>query len=154
MPQTPLGSRIRILNGGAGTEGDATTPPTRGPGTYHLEAVETGEGTSPSGSAVVTWSPVTRVLSVTLTASALSPGAHAAHIHVGSCASQGPVQHMLMDFTADSAGHVSQETRTVSGVTSVPTSGLYLNLHQGDSGNILSNGQPTALFRPLLCANF
>ena len=33
------------------------------------------------------------------------------------------------------------------------TGGWYLNLHQGNSNNILSNGQPTINFRPLLCAN-
>jgi hypothetical protein len=34
-----------------------------------------------------------------------------------------------------------------------PATGWYLNLHQGDSDNILANGQPTVNFRPLLCAN-
>ena len=26
------------------------------------------------------------------------------------------------------------------------------DIHQGNSGNILSNGQPTIFFRPLLCS--
>jgi hypothetical protein len=30
---------------------------------------------------------------------------------------------------------------------------LYLNIHQGNSRDILRNGQPTIFFRPLLCAN-
>ncbi len=34
----------------------------------------------------------------------------------------------------------------------VPATGWYLNLHQGNSNNILANGQPTPDFRPLLCA--
>jgi hypothetical protein len=37
--------------------------------------------------------------------------------------------------------------------TPVPTTGWYLNLHQGDMNNILANGQPTLNFRPLLCAD-
>ncbi len=46
------------------------------------------------------------------------------------------------------------QTRTVTGVTGpVPSTGWYLNLHQGNSNTILSNGQPTIAFRPLLCAN-
>jgi hypothetical protein len=46
------------------------------------------------------------------------------------------------------------QTRTVTGVTTpMPATGWYLNLHQGSSNNILSNGQPTIFFRPLLCAN-
>ena len=95
-----------------------------------------------------------RTITVTLTASGLTPGAHAAHIHVGSCASQGPVQYMLMDFTVDNAGRIVNQVRTVTGVTMpVPATGWYLNVHQGNSNTILANGQPTANFRPLLCTN-
>ncbi len=36
--------------------------------------------------------------------------------------------------------------------TPVPATGWYLNLHQGTSSNILTIGQPTPNFRPLLCA--
>jgi hypothetical protein len=51
-------------------------------------------------------------------------------------------------------GNISNATRTVADVTSMMLNGgWYLNLHQGNSNNILSNGQPTALFRPLLRAN-
>ena len=90
-----------------------------------------------------------------LTATGLTPGAHAAHIHIGSCMSQGPVQYMLMDFTANSRGQITREVRTVTGVTTpVPATGWYLNLHQGTSNNILANGQPTPNFRPLLRAGF
>ena len=46
------------------------------------------------------------------------------------------------------------ETRTVTDVTSpMPATGWYLNLHQGDMNNILSNGNPTINFRPLLCGD-
>jgi hypothetical protein len=82
------------------------------------------------------------VVSVTVNASGLNPGTHAAHIHIGSCQSQGPVKYMLMDFTADGHGNISNQTRTVTGVSAVMlTGGWYLN------------GQPTIYFRPLLCAN-
>jgi hypothetical protein len=88
-----------------------------------------------------------------VTAAGLTPGMHAAHIHIGSCQAQGPVQYMLMDFVANSHGTIDHETRTVTGVTTpVPATGWYLNLHQGNS-NILAGGQPTIFFRPLLCAN-
>jgi Cu/Zn superoxide dismutase len=125
---------------------------------YSLQPAESGPtGTSygtPQGWATVAYNPQARTITVTLTASGLTPGAHAAHIHVGSCASQGPVQYMLMDFTANGQGRIVSQTRTVTGVTSpVPATGWYLNLHQGNSNNILANGQPTVNFRPLLCAN-
>jgi hypothetical protein len=97
-----------------------------------------------------------RTITVTLTASGLTPGAHAAHIHIGSCMSQGPVQYMLMDFTADSHGQIVNQVRTVTGVsTPLPATGWYLNLHQGNGGNSGNSGadrQPTVNFRPLLCA--
>jgi uncharacterized membrane protein len=56
--------------------------------------------------------------------------------------------------TADSSGQIVNQTRTVAGVTSpIPATGWYLTLHEGNSQNILSAGQPTIFFRPLLCAN-
>ncbi len=53
---------------------------------------------------------------------------------------------MLPDFTADAHGHINHETRVVTGVTTPPPA-------TGNSSNILSNGQPTIYFRPLLCAS-
>jgi Cu/Zn superoxide dismutase len=125
---------------------------------YGLSAVDvTSYGTNEgqlSGRATVSYNAAAHTITVTVTASGLTPGAHAAHIHVGSCRSQGPVAYMLMDFTADGHGRITHETRTVTGVmTAPPATGWYLNLHQGTSTTILANGQPTLAFRPLLCAN-
>jgi CHRD domain len=107
-----------------------------------------------SGRATVTYDAAAQTLTVTLDATGLTPGAHAAHIHTGSCQSQGGVLYMLMDFQADSRGDVSNQTRVVSGVTSMPAGGTwYLNVHLGDSNTILANGAPALPFRPLLCAN-
>jgi hypothetical protein len=64
-----------------------------------------------------------------VTASGLTPGKHAAHVHIGSCQSQGPVQYMLMDLTANSKGQIASETRVITNVTTpIPPSGWYLNL--------------------------
>jgi Cu/Zn superoxide dismutase len=159
----PDGSHVVILldgqNGAIASEPIAQTPAiAAGQLSYSLVSVEvgptgTGYGT-PQGWATVAYDPAAKTITVTLTATGLTPGAHAAHIHVGSCMSQGPVQYMLMDFTANSRGQIVHEVRTVTGVTTpVPATGWYLNLHQGDMNNILANGQPTLNFRPLLCAN-
>jgi len=158
----PDGSHLMILldgqNGAIASEPIAQTPAiAAGQMTYRLRPVEAGPtGTSygtPQGAATVAYNPDARTITVTLTASGLTPGAHAAHIHLGSCMSQGPVQYMLMDFTANARGQVIHEVRTVTGVTSpLPATGWYLNLHQGNSNNIVANGQPTINFRPLLCA--
>ena len=110
---------------------------------------------TPSGHAVVAYNPVEKKLTVTISASGLTPGLHAAHIHVGSCASQGGVIYMLMDAKADSHGNINAQTRTILGVNApLPATGWYLNLHQGNSNTILNNGMPTIAFRPLLCSNF
>jgi hypothetical protein len=106
------------------------------------------------GSAKIAYDQAARTLSVTVTAFGLPPGAHAAHIHLGTCQAQGGVKYMLPDFQADASGNIVAQTRTVTGVTSAPPhGGWYLNLHQGDSQTILASGKPTLNFRPELCAN-
>jgi hypothetical protein len=162
----PNGSRLVVLNGvkaqnAVSGEVIAETPDVNegGPtGTLPLTGIVfNSQGTGfgiPAGAASVTYSPSAKTLTVNVTASGVTPGFHAAHIHLGSCQSQGPVQYMLNDFTANSSGQIVNETRHVTGVTSgIPATGWYLNLHQGTSQNILKNGQPTIFFRPLLCAS-
>jgi Cu/Zn superoxide dismutase len=161
----PVGSaHVVILNGTAGDPVSAepiakTSHHVGGVATYQLIPVEVGaDGANygtPRGAATITYNRHAQTITVTVNASGLTPGAHAAHIHVGSCAAQGPVQYMLMDFTADANGQIVDQTRTVANVTTpLPDSGWYLNLHQGNSNNILTAaGTPTINFRPLLCGN-
>jgi CHRD domain len=165
MGSIPDGSRLVILNGSqggsAGSEPIAETSrlganASAQPAT--LRAVEVGpDGTSfgtPDGRASIVYDPTAKTLTVTVDASGLTPGTHAAHIHLGSCASQGAVQYMMMDLVASSQGKIVNETRVISGVTTaIPASGWYLNIHQGNSNTILQNGQPTIGFRPLLCSD-
>jgi hypothetical protein len=109
---------------------------------------------TPKGTATISYNPDARTLTVVVNASGLTPGPHAAHIHTGSCQSQGPVKYMLTDFVANAHGQIVNEARTVSDVrTPIPASGWYFNLHQGNHSDILtSNGMPTIFFRPLLCS--
>ena len=108
----------------------------------------------PAGQATITFDAAAQTLTVSVTASGLTPGPHAAHIHLGSCQSQGGVKYMLPDFIADGNGNITGQTRVVTGVTSVPGPGSwYFNLHQGGMNQILANGVPTLSFRPMLCAN-
>lgn len=117
---------------------------------YQVRAAEDG----PQGWVTFAYYPAAKTITVTLSASGLTPGAHAANINLGSCRCQGPVQHILMDFVANGAGQITQQVRTVTGVTSpIPASSWYFYLHQGNSNNIWANGQPTVNFRPLLCAD-
>jgi Cu/Zn superoxide dismutase len=109
---------------------------------------------TPKGSATIAYSSVHHTLTVTVHASGLTPGPHAAHIHDGSCERQGPVEYMLADLVANSHGKVADAVRVFTNVTTpVPAHGWYLNIHQGNSEDILSKGNPTIYFRPLLCAN-
>ena len=107
-----------------------------------------------SGTATVTYNSAAQTLSIELNATGLAPGAHTAQIDSGSCQSQGATLYTPMDFQADSNGNIVAQTRTVSGVTSMPAStGWYLDLHQGGSGTLQQNGSPALNFRPVLCAN-
>jgi Cu/Zn superoxide dismutase len=109
---------------------------------------------TPRGRATISYNPGQHTLTVTVHASGLTPGAHAAHIHLGSCESQGQVWYMLADLIADSQGRVVDAVRVIPNVTTpIPAQGWYLNIHQGNSEDILSKGNPTIYFRPLLCAN-
>jgi hypothetical protein len=125
---------------------------------HRLVAVEvTPRGISygtPRGRATVSYSARRHTLTVTVTASGITPGPHAAHIHLGSCQRQGPVRYMLGDLVANRHGRVVRAVRVFTNVTApIPARGWYINIHQGNTGNILSNGQPTIFFRPLICAN-
>ncbi len=89
-----------------------------------------------------------------MSASGVTPGPHAAHIHLGSCMSQGPVKYMLRDLVASRRGRITHAVRVFTHVTApIPAHGWYLNIHQGNSADIASGGQPTMFFRPLLCAD-
>ena len=151
------GSKVMILDAGPGTTVIAQTGPLgNGSGPYKLNAIKAGfpQGAL-QGHATLVYDPNVKTITVTLNASGLTPGAHAAHIHIGNCQSQGPVKYMFIDFIADRHGNIHNQTRVVTAVTSVMLNGgWYFNLHQGNSNDILSKGgQPTIFFRPLLCAN-
>jgi hypothetical protein len=163
----PLLSRFVIRLGDAAGDPLAAEPiaetsvlPVRpGPGSvFALHAVTFGaNGVSlgrPAGRTTITYNASVQTLTVTVTASGLNPGPHAAHIHLGSCQNQGAVKYMLADFIADGNGDIVNQTRVVTGVTSVPGPGnWYLNLHQGGMNQILANGAPTLSFRPMLCTD-
>ena len=130
-------------------------------GAFTLHAVTYGTyDTRLSGRATITFDAAAHTLTVSLAATGLTPGPHAAHIHLGSCQAQGPVKYMMTDFIADAHGDIhgpgwrTGQIRVITGVTSVPGPGTsYLNLHLGGMSQILSNGAPTLAFRPMLCTN-
>ena len=109
---------------------------------------------TPRGAAKLSYNRRKHTLTVVVHASGLTPGPHAAHIHLGRCQNQGPVKYMLNDLVANRHGVVRLAVSVFANVTQpIPAHGWYLNIHQGNSRNILHNGQPSIFFRPLLCAN-
>jgi hypothetical protein len=77
MATVSAGARLQILDGGAGTAPIATTQ--LGQDSFRLmQAVEPGTPGFLSGFATLAYNPSAHTLTVTLTASGLSPGAHAA----------------------------------------------------------------------------
>ncbi len=126
--------------------------------THRLRSVEVGPRNQkygpPHGRATIAYNAKHKTLTVPVSASGVTPGPHAAHIHLGSCQRQGPVLYVLRDLVANRRGQIVRTVRVFRHVTApVPASGWYLNVHQGNSANILRNGQPTIYFRPLICAN-
>ena len=160
----PRGSRLLVRMGvQGGRVGSEPIAETRrlshpGSGPHRLTAVEVSPGGisygTPRGRATISYNAKRQTLTVTVSASGVTPGPHAAHIHLGSCMSQGPVTYMLQDLVANRRGRITHAVRVFTNVTSpIPAHGWYLNIHQGNSGDILRNGQPAIFFRPLICAN-
>ncbi len=145
---------LLVLNAGTGTPPIAITAQFGSSAYVPLLAVEPGVSTPLQGTATIVYNAAKQTITATLNASGFSPGRHAAHIHLGSCQAQGPVIYMFQDFTANTSGYVTNETRVVTGATTFTTHDWYFNTHQGTSANILTaSGQPTIYFRPLLCSN-
>jgi CHRD domain len=55
---------------------------------------------------------------------------HIAHIHVGSCASNGAIDVPLQPLVADGSGNATSIT-TVNRDYAIPPAGWYANVHQG-----------------------
>src|SRR5262249_3141818 len=123
--------------------------------TFHALSVTTSGASLGrlSGKASFAYNQQAKTLTISVYATGLSAGKHAAHVHMGSCQNQGGVVFALPDLVANRHG-VVDSTSVITGVTSVPPAGTwYLNLHQGDSNQILVNGMPALAFRPLLCTD-
>lgn len=89
-------------------------------------------------------------LTVKLTLSGLVPNStHVAHIHKGSCSAQGAVLYPLNAVVADANGK-GTSTTVISNVSSLPTSGWYVNVHQAATKNDLSTQTG---FDPIACGN-
>ncbi len=114
--------------------------------------VTLGPSNNPNQAAngIATLSVANNQLTVTITISGLVPGStNQAHIHQGSCTSQGPVLFPLNPVVADKNG-TGTSTKVIPNVASIPPKGWYVNVHLGAQQQDLNT--PTG-FDPLVCGN-
>ena len=111
-------------------------------------------GQIPTAMATLAYNNVLHTLHVQLTASGLAPNStHAAHIHSGSCLTQGTVVYPLPDLHADTTGDASVTTTLDNITPAPPATGWYLNIHMGSTSQILHDNKATLLFAPLACGD-
>lgn len=112
-------------------------------------------GQNPTGTATLSYDATAKKLTVNVSMTGLVPGSvHAAHVHLGSCQSQGPVKYPLTSLTADSSGAAKATTVIPNIASPPPSSGWYVNTHLGSPSQLLSaNKSPTLYFQPIACGN-
>jgi hypothetical protein len=99
-------------------------------------------GQSAMGTAELTLNGTTLTVKVTL--SGLAPNSsHTSHIHKGSCAAQGDVMFPLTTIVADASGNATATT-TIPNVTSIPSSGGYVNIHNSTALTTQTGFDPIA----------
>jgi len=90
-----------------------------------------GSGSKVGGTAIVTTSGST--FTVRLEATGLRPSStHPAHIHAGTCGSNGPIVYLLENLVSNGAGDAVSNT-WIHHPYQVPASGWYVQIHQGPS---------------------
>jgi len=98
---------------------------------------------------VATFAVANGQLTVTITMSGLKAGSkHMAHIHKGSCRSQGDVAYPLSSVVADKTG-TGTSTTIIKSVSSI-SPGWYVNVHQADTAAGLST---QVGFDPIACGD-
>ncbi len=101
----------------------------------------------PHGAATLFWSPITKTLTVTVAVTGLQDNtSHPAHIHMGSCATNGPIIIPLNDVKADAGGNAVSTTMIPNMPNGIPATGWFINVHTGPT---LADGQAT----PITCGN-
>jgi hypothetical protein len=85
----------------------------------------------PNGIAAISWNPTGKSMIVKISLVDLAPNStHPAHIYHGSCSKQGLIVYPLQNVVADAHG-VGTSTTTIKDVKNIPTTGWYVNIHNG-----------------------
>ena len=72
-----------------------------------------------------------------------------AHIHAGTCQSQGQVVYPLQPIVADAQGNATSTT-VINNASNFTTSQLYINIHEAATMNGLTTQTG---FNPIACGN-
>jgi hypothetical protein len=117
--------------------------------TAHI-ALDATKASGQSASGTARLSLANNKLTVKINVSGLEPNSkHIAHIHKGSCDSQGAVLYTLTPVVADASGH-GTSTTVVDNVTSIPAIGWYVNVHEAAT---MSDLNTQTGFDPLACGD-
>jgi CHRD domain-containing protein len=88
---------------------------------------QSGSGVSGTGTVV----KGTGSFIVTIKLTGMAPNSvHVSHVHAGGCGQPGGIVYNLQSVTADSSG-AATTISTLPALYSVPTSGWYVNVHNG-----------------------
>lgn len=91
-------------------------------------------------------------LAVTVTMKGMAPNSkHAAHIHLGSCVSQGKIVYSLNPVIVNAAGD-GNSTTNIDNVSAIPRGGWYINIHQGSHVDASTTAQTDT--DPVACGDF
>jgi Cu/Zn superoxide dismutase len=107
----------------------------------------------PTGRAVLTWDPNTKLITAVIDAYGFTPGsAHAMHIHPGTCTNQTqPPSVPFGDISADLGGVIRQSVVSTTPAPNGISTGSYLNIHLAPSTQL---GSPHDVsFTPIACAD-
>ncbi len=87
---------------------------------------------APIGYTRLSWNADNDELTVKITLTGLAPNSpHNAHIHAGTCPSNGAVIYPLNPLQANAQGDATSETVIKNVRNGIPTSGWYINVHNG-----------------------
>jgi hypothetical protein len=100
---------------------------------------------TPVGTSDLTWNATSQTLTVKIAMSGLAPSStHPAHIHAGSCNSNGAIIYPLTPVVANNMGVGTSET-TITGVKGgIPASSWSINVHNGPNLSSAIGSTPIA----------
>jgi hypothetical protein len=131
-PSTPGTGTPSVPATGTPSPGSGT--PTAAPTSTPLTGLKASAPLThvPVGSAHLTYDSNAHTLQAQYAFTGLAPNStHPLHIHGGHCASPGPLLYDLKTITADGAGNSSGVVTASNVTTDQPSSGWYMDLHNG-----------------------